>query len=136
MANKKPEDLVKFQCLSWMNSAGFSVQCIESKAVYSARAGRYLRGQTKKGTPDIIGTTPFQGVSCYCEVKAAGRIKNLSSHQVMYLEEKIKHGAFACVTDSHILLASTYKDWVELRAAGKYAEAQIYLLKKLADPKS
>lgn len=99
-----PEKIVEKSVMNWLNSQGFSCNVIEAKAVYNAQAGRYLRGQTDAGFPDIAGCTP-NGLGCFIELKAKGKRSTLKEHQREFLINKINCGAFAVCVDSDECLA-------------------------------
>lgn len=108
--NKKPEqETVKF-CMKWLEDSGFSVHIIESKAVYSRSAGRYLSGQTVSGMSDCVGCTPH-GIGAFIEFKAKGKCSTLKPHQRQFLKDKILRGCFAVVVDSKELLSQYYVKW-------------------------
>lgn len=102
--------------MAWLNKAGFDCQVVESKAVYNAKAGRFLRGMTKAGTCDIMGNTP-EGVAVFIELKAKGRLGTLADHQRDFLANKIKKNAFACAVDSVAMLE---KLWEAYTLAAKH----------------
>ena len=94
-----PEKLVEKQVMNWLNDNGFSCNVIEAKAVFNVHSGRYLRGQTDAGFPDIAGCTP-QGLGCFIELKAKGKRSTLKEHQRAFLVDKINKGAFSVCVDS------------------------------------
>lgn len=96
--NKKPEKDFEREFLPYATRLGFDLHVVESKAVYSQAAGRYLRSQTSESLPDVVGC--HAGLSVWIELKAPGRLSTLKSHQKEFLEKKINQGCFACVTDS------------------------------------
>ncbi len=103
--NGKPEKLVQDQVLAHLRQKGWSVDVVESKAVYSHRAGRYLRGQTRPGMTDLVGVTGPIGphglaIPIFIELKAPGRISTVRPAQVEFMAEKSRQGAFCAVVDS------------------------------------
>jgi hypothetical protein len=94
-----PEKMVEKDVMHWLSTNGFSCNVVESKAVYSAQSGRYLRGQTDAGFPDICGCSP-NGLGVFIELKAKGRRSTLKDHQRAFLIDKINRGAFAVCVDS------------------------------------
>lgn len=130
--NSKPEKLVVSECMKWFNEFGFSMTVVESKAVYSASAGRYLSGQAAAGFPDSVGCTPF-GVGCFVEFKAKGKVATLRDGQREFLKEKILKGCFACVVDSMTMLQGIYCQWCNLKEQDRKVA---YLLSKLPVKKS
>jgi hypothetical protein len=96
--NGKPEQLVVKAVMEWGKRVGCDLHIVESKAVYSKAAGRYLHTQTSESLPDIIGN--WKDLSLWIEVKAKGRRSTLKPHQKDFLERKIQQGCFAvCVDD-------------------------------------
>lgn len=101
-------------CMKWLDQNGFSCHVVESKAVYSHSAGRYLGGQTSVGFSDIVGVTP-NGIAAFIEVKAPGRLSTAKPHQIAFLLSKAKLGAFAVVVDSVDLLERVYQEFEHRR---------------------
>lgn len=97
--NKKPEKLVEKVVMEWLKANDFSCDVVESKAVFSPRAGIYLNSQATPGMSDIVGCTP-DGRGCFIELKAKDRRSDLKDHQRRFLLEKISRGAFAACVDS------------------------------------
>ena len=113
--NKNPErELTVKPCLAWLERHGFSCHVIESKAVFSKAAGRYLHGQTVSGMPDIVGCAPT-GVAVFIEAKAPGKIRSLSDAQREFLLTKIEHRAFAVCVDSAERLDELFAQWTQLQ---------------------
>lgn len=125
--NKAPEKEVVKALIKWLCNNGFQVHVIESKAVYSKAAGRYLKGQTDPGMSDIIGVDS-RGFGTFIEAKAPGRLKTLKPHQRDFLIKMARSGAFACVTDSVERLASLYFNWRQLNLNASRAAASKYLI--------
>ena len=111
--NKKPEKEVEKQVMAWLEQNDFSCHVVESKAVYNYQAGRYLKGQTVSGMPDVIGVTP-DGIGCFIELKAPGRRSRLREAQREFLETKIRRGAFSLCVDSVGYLSSAYDNWLQI----------------------
>lgn len=109
--NQKPEKYLEGLVLKWAQGRGLDLHVVESKAVYSASAGRYLRGQTEAGMPDLIGN--YQGLSVWIELKAPGRRGTLKAHQFEFLVAKAKAGCFACCTDSVYHVESLFKSFLD-----------------------
>lgn len=130
--NESPEKAVEKEVVRWLASAGFCVSVVESKAVYSPSAGRYLRGQTEPGFTDICGVTPT-GIGCFIELKAPGRKSTIRPAQVDFIQRKIKKNAFACCVDSFTDLADVYRTWSMLLKESD-VRAQEFLISRL--PKS
>lgn len=123
---RSPEKEVEKEALVWCKSKGFDISVVESKAVYSRAAGRYLRGQTEAGFSDLVGVTN-DGRAVFIELKAKGKLSTLKPHQYDFLLRKIKLGAFACCIDSASLLDEVHSKWshlieIEPEMAKKYLE--------------
>ncbi len=133
----KPEFEFKKIAKAWLIENGFSVDVVESKAVYSHAAGRYLEGQANAGFSDIVGVTPYFGVAAYIELKAPQKRYTLKWHQHQFLVDKINRFAFAVCVDGivggkgDVGLQDTWLTWLDLRKAGKLQESKIYLLMQL-----
>ncbi len=97
--NKKPEKIFVAYLLAKMRMLGYDVDEVESKAVYSLRARRYIRGQLPKGFSDIVGNN-VRGLATFIEAKAEGRKSTLRAEQRNFLTRKIKSGCIAMVVDS------------------------------------
>lgn len=109
--NKKPEKIVEKDCLDWAKKNSVFLHVVESKAVFSQAAGRYLRGQTESGLSDLIGNNT-SGHSVWIELKAKDRRCTLSLIQHKFLSEKISQGCFAVVVDSADRLHEYYYTWL------------------------
>jgi hypothetical protein len=96
--------------MSWLRDRKFSVNVIESKAVFSVAAGRYLDGQTISGFSDIAGCD-MHGLGVFIELKAKGKRATVRPAQRVFLLDKIEHGAFAVVVDSAACLSHIYRKW-------------------------
>lgn len=108
--NERPEAVVVLDVLNFFQTHGCSVERVESKAVFSRSAGRYLRGQTTPGFSDIAGVMP-NGRALYIECKAPGRINTLRPEQLLFLIQKAKLNAFVAVVDSVHRLQSLIDSW-------------------------
>lgn len=124
--NERPEKQVEKEVLAWCEDAGFDVSVVESKAVFSRAAGRYLRGQASPGFSDLAGITP-DGTGCFIELKAKGRINTIRRSQVDFLLRKIRKGAFAVCVDDAVSLGNIYRSWIELIKQSD-EEAKKYLI--------
>jgi hypothetical protein len=113
--NQSPEKIVEKEVIEWCKYRGFDISVVESKAVFSRAAGRYLRGQTKAGFSDLAGVTG-DGTGAFIELKAKGRLGTISRSQFEFLYSKIRRGAFACCVDSADLLNSIYNEWLEVKS--------------------
>lgn len=106
----KPEKMLETQVLYWCRSRNWKVHVVDSKAVYSIAAGRFLNSQAPVGFPDIVGMTN-EGIFVGIELKAKGRRATLKPHQRMFLLDCIKHNGFAVCVDSVELLSELYHSW-------------------------
>lgn len=127
--NQKPEKDVEAEVMTWLSANQFDCHVVESKAVYSYSAGRYLHGQTNPGFSDIVGNDA-NGMAVFIELKAKGRRSTLRQKQKAFLKKKIASNCFAVVVDSAELLATTYKEWSKLRADSPKT-SQFYLFDQL-----
>lgn len=113
--NEKPEiELTQKPCMIWFKANGFSMDVIESKAVFNYEAGRYVSGQTAPGVSDSFGCTPC-GFGCFVEFKAPGKRATLKKHQREWLLDKIKRGAFAVCVDSVECLEKVWNEYSHAR---------------------
>jgi hypothetical protein len=97
--NQKPEKEVEALVQSRLKELGFFSFVVESKAVFSPEAGRFLGSRVKAGTADILAVSP-SGLFCALELKAPGRASTLRDNQRQFLLNAIDKNAFACVVDS------------------------------------
>lgn len=109
--NKRPEKIVEKEVMEWLKANDFSCHVVESKAVFSPRAGIYLHSQAEPGMSDIVGVTP-DGYGAFIELKAKDRRSSLKDHQRRFLLEKIARGAFACCVDSVEYLEKCYDKFI------------------------
>lgn len=130
--NGNPEKLVERECMKWFRENNFSMNVVESKAVYNPQAGKYLKGQTDPGVLDSFGND-INGHAIFVEFKAKGKSANLSPAQYEFMIEKIDSNAFCCVTDSAVRLEEIYKYWRTLASSGQSVEAMDYLRKMIPD---
>lgn len=114
--NAKPEFEVKKAVMVWLKENHFSCDAVESKAVYSARAGRYLNSQATPGFADIAGACP-NGLGCFIELKAPGKRSTLRHTQRDFLMGKINLGCFAVCVDSVSCLQLIWNEFGELRVS-------------------
>lgn len=133
--NNKPEKLVEKEVLAWCKQQGWSVDVVESKAVYSASAGRYLSGQTKSGYADVVGSTD-QGLSVSIELKSPGRRATVRLAQYEFLKEKIHKNCFAVVVDSAKLLESYYLEFLQSKNRIQLLMTFLPLPKEMRDDKA
>lgn len=97
--NTKPEKLVEQQVLQHLRASGYFVEVVESKAVFSKSAGRFLRGQARAGFVDVVGCSP-QGQFVALELKSKGRLASLRPEQREFLVQVISRGGFGACVDS------------------------------------
>ncbi|MCB0415993.1 MAG: hypothetical protein KDD50_16765 [Bdellovibrionales bacterium] len=128
--NDKPEKLVEKDVLAWCEKNNISMHVIESKAVYSATAGRYLSGKAEPGFPDLVGNNKA-GLSMYVELKAKDRRSNLSIEQYEFLLSKIKEGCFAVVVDSDKRLEEYYFTFLNSKSREGYLKGVLPVPKAL-----
>lgn len=110
----KPEKIVEKDVLAYAKEMGWYLAVVDSKAVFSARAGRYIAGMTKKGFPDLIGCDTHGNVLAI-ELKAPGRLKTVRPEQKVFLNEIETRGGFAFVTDDVEKLHEAYLKYLSLR---------------------
>lgn len=125
--NKKPEKRVESEVLSMAHALGMSLDVIESKAVYSVRAKRYLRGSAPIGFCDLVGNDK-NGFACYVELKDPKKKNNLSDDQREFLTRKIGFKSFACCTFSADHFQGLYNKWASFEDRN---QAQTFLLEVL-----
>lgn len=130
--NKKPEKVVEKDCLDWLDKHGFSINVVESKAVYSKAAGNYIRGQTVAGFPDLVGNDK-DGHAVFIELKAPGKRSTIRPAQVDFLLNKIKTNCFAVCVDSVAYLSTAYALWSELEGENAKEYLHSLLPKKRKD---
>lgn len=97
--NERPEKEVEKAVLRHLRANGYFVEVVESKAVFSQSAGRFLQGQARAGFVDVVGCNP-QGQFVALELKAQGRLSSLRPEQREFLVNAISRGGFGCAVDS------------------------------------
>ncbi len=117
--NESPERDLQKSVLKWMNTSGFSVDNIESKAHYSIAAGGYASQHQKPGIPDIVGNDSL-GRAVYVELKAHGRRGSLRENQREFLVRKINTNCFAIVADSITYISDVYNLWISCENKKEY----------------
>ena len=109
----KPEKIVETEIMARAWQHGFDLSIVDSKAVYSEKIGRYLRGQTSEAMTDLVGNRG--PIACYIELKAKGKLSSYNApknfRQRDFVERKINSGCFACVVDSWELLWEIWTLW-------------------------
>ena len=126
--NKRPEKEVEKQVLEWCRKQDFHIAVVESKAVYSASAGRFLQGQAPSGFPDLVGLT-LAGIFVAIELKAPGRRSTLRPAQREFLTQVISRNGFGIVTDSVEFLENSYQEFL------RHKDPKTYLFSLLPSPK-
>ena len=124
--NKKPERKLQGEMLAWLSARGCFVFPLESRAVYSVAAGRFLESQTRVGASDILGLTP-DGLFLAVEVKARGRRSTLRDSQRIFLESVLSRGGFAVCSDSIEHLDKLYHSWLKTHPSSRARLLQIDL---------
>lgn len=109
--NKSPEKEVQQRLFPVLEMLGIFANVVESKAVYSASAGRYLSGQAASGFPDLIGCNNA-GCIVAIELKSPGKRSTLRPAQRAFLLRVIASNGFACVTDSVDHFSAIYSKWL------------------------
>ena len=108
--NEEPERELQKEVIKWLNSIGWDVDSIDSKAQFSEGQGRYISQNAKPGISDVVGNDP-NGIAVYIEMKAPGRRSSLRHNQRLFLLRKIKTNCFAIVADSKEFISTAYKRW-------------------------
>lgn len=108
--NGSPEKEVERKVLEWCKQNSWSLDVVDAKATYSMSANRFLRGPTRSGFSDLVGSTD-QGLSVYLELKSPGKISAVREKQFLFLREKIEKNCFAAVIDSVSLLEQIYREF-------------------------
>lgn len=125
--NSKPEATVVIAVRARFRQAGFFIQKIEAKGVWSNEAQRYMGGMADAGTADLLGCSP-DGRFVAIECKAPGRVGTLKDHQRSYLMEIINRNGFAIVTDNADAALETWNLWRQTESA---EQARKLLIDKL-----
>lgn len=110
-SNGSPEGKLVLELKRHLQSLGWSMSVIESKAVYNKEAGRYMSGKAEIGYPDLSGNTP-DGIAVFIEVKAKGRRGAIRPDQREFLLKKIETNCFAICTDSIEHIDRVFNEWV------------------------
>lgn len=131
--NNAPEKDLEKSVRAWLDKMLFSYSVVESKAVFSRSANRYLKGQTEAGFSDIVATSD-EGYSCFIELKSPGKLSTLRPLQYEFLKDKISKNAFAVCIDSVDLLESLWLEWLKRKEAST-DQSKAWLMGKLPMPK-
>ena len=114
--NNKPEKEIEREFMARCWQHGFDLSVVESKAVFSERIGRYVRGSTNESMTDIVGN--WGPIAVYIELKAKGRLSTFNNpknfKQIHFVERKLDSGAFVMVTDSFDDFLALFNKWVEI----------------------
>jgi hypothetical protein len=122
--NKTPEkDFVKL-ILKYLRGLGWSVDVVDSAAVYSKEAGMYLNSMARIGMSDIVGNMP-NGIAVFIEAKAQGKRSTVRPDQREFLIAKIDTNCFAIVCDSIEYFDRVFGEWQNSHVK------KAYLLKEL-----
>lgn len=108
--NSSPERDLQKRVIKHLNSIGWSVDCVDSKATFSQSQGRYISQSHAPGLADIIGNDS-DGHSVYIEMKAPGRRNTLREAQREFLLKKIASNSFALVADSLEFILINHQVW-------------------------
>jgi hypothetical protein len=129
--NKTPEKDLRQLVMKHLKQQGVLVLYVESQAVFSESAARYLHGQVSVGTSDLIGCLP-SGRFLAIELKAPGRIRTLKPHQREFLVKVIQMGGIGLVADKIDLI-----DWIldQCSQIASDKERVEFLLSQLPTPK-
>jgi hypothetical protein len=130
--HKKPEKLVEKDCLDWALKNQIFLHVVESKAVFSQGAGRYLSGQAQSGFPDIVGNNN-DGQVLWIELKAIDRRCTLSPLQYIFLKTKIEQNCFAVVVDSADRLHEYYYTWKSSKNPISYLSSLLPVPKQIRE---
>jgi hypothetical protein len=130
--NKKPEEELRQEMLKHLRQLGFLALRIESQAVFSQSAGRYMRGQVAAGVSDILACSQ-DGCFLAIELKAKGRLKTLKSHQSAFLQSVIKQNGFACCCDSIELFDFLWESFASFESDEKRKKFLLEQLPKIKE---
>lgn len=109
-----PEKEVQREVVKTLRQRGFSIDVVENEAVQRALRGGadYLdkSAPTRLGFSDLAGNDAY-GRAVFIELKAKGRVKNLTYNQLSFLLEKIETNCFATVADEAEIVLDLYERW-------------------------
>lgn len=125
--NKTPEADLQGEIILKGRRDDFKFYITDSSARWSNEAEAYISEKYESGMSDLTGDR--DGLACYIEVKAPGRISTLKMHQREFLLKKIDRGCFACCVDSYELVLET---WIKWRQKGNYKEVLKRALPKVS----
>lgn len=130
--NQTPELAEQMLVLNYLESIGWLMTEVDSKAVYSEKLGTYVSGNATVGTSDLVGCTE-SGLGSFVEMKAPGRRSTLKNHQREFLVERIYKGSFACCSDGVEHISGLIAAWNSLSSL---AEKKALLLQDLPPEKA
>lgn len=129
--SKRPEKEVEKKIMALLRRYDFDCFVVDSKA-HMGSNGAYYAQSAKSGVSDIVGVAP-NGLGVFIELKAPGRLKTVKDHQLIFLDGKIKRGAFGAVIDSEELFLRLWETFMGYRKNSK-AEGYQYLISELPRP--
>lgn len=129
--NDKPEKCLEKEVMAWLKDNDFDCTVVESKAVFSQKAGRYLNSQAIPGMADIVGNSP-DGVAVFIELKAPKKLSTIRPAQYEFLKSKILSNCFAVCVDSVLLLDRLCTMWSVLKTS---QARQTLLIEHLPKPR-
>lgn len=104
-----PEKVVEKEILAMCKEIGLDMSIVDSGLEFTKNGGQ-KESDTEVGFSDLVGNDP-NGIACYIELKARGKIKTLSDSQRRFLLRKAQAGCFACVVDRPEVLFSLFLAW-------------------------
>ena len=104
-----PEKIVEAEVLAACKELGLDVSVVDSGMEFTKNGGQKM-SDTEVGFSDLVGNTP-DGVAVYIELKARGKIANVSQIQKRFLLRKAQAGCFAVAVDRPEVLFSLYLGW-------------------------
>lgn len=128
--NAKPEKAVQNAVVDYCAGRNIHLFIVDSSAVYSHGAGRYLRGKADPGFPDATGFNN-DGRALYVEFKAPGRRSTIRIGQYEFLRRAILNDCFAVVCDS---LESFVEDYTRFQHLSDRTSQREFLLQRLPIP--
>lgn len=111
-----PEKIVEKEILAACKEIGLDVSVVDSGMEFTKSGGQKM-SDTEVGFSDLVGNTE-NGIAVFIELKARGKIANVSPTQLRFLLRKAQAGCFACAVDRPEVLFSLYLAW---KAEGRKA---------------
>lgn len=124
LRNQKPEKRVEAQVLYYLRARGWNMDVVESKAVFSKGAGKYIKGMATPGFSDLVGVCPG-GRAAYIELKAPKSARTVRADQRLFLTRKIESEAFAAVIWSIEELERVMSGYAEAGNKQDYLKEQL-----------